>query len=235
MGHQPTRYSKPGGEYVSLRTQPRLASWMAAGHPDQLRLEKFLTHAYELVQGQLERTPEPLVLGLDVGLRECISLTDSHDLDNYLFPLAMRLAKLSGRSFVSVWGSKRHAETSSIYVGQATPTTDRPPGESFTVRTTASAESIAYKQQIQDQLTEARELDEGPASMQLSFSVGPRRNWMNLWKATIDALDPILGRTIPQHPWHPRDGRIVELGLHCGIEPSLKNDVVISIDASAKA
>lgn len=120
----PERSDAPG-------TEPRLASWMAAGHPDQLRLDEFLTHAYELVKGQLERAPEPLVLGLDVGLHESISLE-------------------------------------------------------------------------------------------------------HLWKATIDALDPILGRTIPQHPWHPRDGRIAELGLHCGIEPSLKNDVMISIDASAK-
>jgi hypothetical protein len=234
MEHRPTHFAKPAGEYVPLQVQPRLASWMAAGHPDQIRLEEFLTHAYELVQGQLKRVPDPLALGLEVGLPGSISLVGSHDLDNYLFPLAKRLSELSGRSFVSVWGSKQHADTSSISVGQATPMTGRPPAGSFTIRTNASADSIAYKQQIHDQLTGARELGEGAVSMQLSFSVGPRRNWLNLWKATIDALDPILGRTVPQRPWHPRDGRIAELGLHCSIEPSLKNDVLISIDASAK-
>ncbi|GAB2865706.1 hypothetical protein GCM10027176_79300 [Actinoallomurus bryophytorum] len=114
MEYRPTQYGKPRGEYVPLRVQPRLASWMAAGHPDQVRLEEFLSHACERVQGQLERAPEPLALSLEVGLPGSTSLVGSHDLDNYLLPLAKRLGKLSGRDFVSVWGSKQHADSSSV-------------------------------------------------------------------------------------------------------------------------
>jgi hypothetical protein len=65
--------------------------------------------------------------------------------------------------------------------------------------------------------------------LQLAFVVGPKRNWPNLWKPTFDALDPLLGRTGPDRDWHPRDGRIVDLGLHVDVDPSLGNDVVISI------
>jgi hypothetical protein len=234
VDNHPPLFAKPGSEYIPLSIQPRLASWMVAGHPDQVRLEEFLTHAYELVQHRLEQVPDPLVLGFDVGLQESTRRLESNDLDNYLFPLAKRLSERSGREFASVWGSKRHASASSICVAQVRPTTSRPPAEcSFTVRTNTSAQSTAYKQQIHDQFVGAVELGEGAVSMQLSFSVGPRRNWLNLWKATIDALDPILGQTIPQHPWHPRDGRIVELGLHHRLEPTLKNDVLISISATA--
>jgi hypothetical protein len=61
--------------------------------------------------------------------------------------------------------------------------------------------------------------------LQLAFVVGPKRNWPNLWKPTFDALDPLLGRTGPDRDWHPRDGRIVDLGLHVDVDPSLGNDV----------
>ena len=70
--------------------------------------------------------------------------------------------------------------------------------------------------------------------LQLSFIVGPRRNWLNLWKPTIDALDQIPGRTTPERSWHPLDGRVVELGLHCRVDPGLGNQVVIGVAAHAQ-
>ncbi|GLY89798.1 hypothetical protein Airi02_077270 [Actinoallomurus iriomotensis] len=105
-----------------------------------------------------------------------------------------------------------------------------PPHRSYSVRTSASSQTTAYKQQIYEQLDHAATLPDGPVSLRLRFSVGPRRNWLNLWKPTIDALGPILGRTAPEKPWHPRDGRIVDLSLHCRVEPSLGNEVAITID-----
>lgn len=49
----------------------------------------------------------------------------------------------------------------------------------------------------------------------------------------INALDPLLGRTQPDREWHPRDGRIVDLGLHVAVDPSLGYDVVVTIAATA--
>lgn len=37
-----------------------------------------------------------------------------------------------------------------------------------------------------------------PVRMQMSFTVGPGRNWLNLWKPAIDALGKILGHAARQ-------------------------------------
>jgi hypothetical protein len=102
-----------------------------------------------------------------------------------------------------------------------------------TVRTTASASTMAYKQQVSTGLTDAAELPPGPIAMELAFVVGPRRNWLNLWKPTVDALDRLLGRTYPDREWHPLDGRITELGLHRTIDETLGNNVAITIATRA--
>lgn len=77
----------------------------------------------------------------------------------------------------------------------------------------------------------AGELPAGPVRLQISFTVGPRRNWLNLGKPTIDALDPLLGRTRSDRDWHPRDGRIIDLGLHLTTDTGLGNDVILAITA----
>ena len=60
--------------------------------------------------------------------------------------------------------------------------------------------------------------------------MGPGRNWLNLWKPTIDALDPLLGRAREVRDWHPRDDRITALGLHLTMDETLGNDVLLQID-----
>ncbi len=54
---------------------------------------------------------------------------------------------------------------------------------------------------------------------------------MNLWKPTIDALDPLLGCTEVGRDWHPRDGRIVELGLNVAVDSARRHDLEVSIAA----
>ena len=101
--------------------------------------------------------------------------------------------------------------------------------------TAASSSSIAYKEAIHAAVSGAAVLPDGPVRLELSFVVGPRRNWLNLWKQTIDALDPLLGRTRPDRAWHPRDGRITDLGLHCTVDQSAGNKVAVGIYASAES
>lgn len=227
-------YARPDVEPIQLRVQPRLASWNAAGHPDQLRLEAALTDTGHLLMPAIAQLVEPLALRLDVGLPSSVPLLGEHDLDNYLYPLAGHLAKRMGKPFVSVWGTKQHADRSFVRVASAGPIIE-PEQVDYRcdVRTTASGSSTAFKREIHDQLVNARELAEGALAMQLSFVVGPRRNWLNLWKPTIDALGLFLGRSRPNRAWHPRDGRILNLGLHCAVDATLGNDVIISIRASA--
>lgn len=223
-------YRKPDGRLIPLLTQPRLASWDAAGTPGQVRLEVFLQHAETVVRPLLATIRTPVALRLDVGLEPTVDLLRTHDLDNYVFPLAARLSKNRGIAFASVWCSKEHAETSYLTVTEAVPVTHLcSPDRWLRVHTTTSSDSSAYKQQIHDQLAGEPELSDGPVALQLSFVVGPRRNWLNLWKPTIDSLGPLLGCSNPRTLWHPQDGRIVELGMHCRVDPTLGNDVHIAI------
>jgi hypothetical protein len=107
-----------------------------------------------------------------------------------------------------------------------------PPAFAWDARTTASAEKAAYKEQVRSAPGAASELPAGPVHVQIAFTVSPRRNWMNLWKPTIDVLDPLLGRTRPDRNCHPRDGRITDLGLHLTKDATLGNDISISITAA---
>ena len=226
--------AEPDDELIELQVAPRLASWMAAGHPDQVRLEAFLSHAEGVLVSHLAQLPDPLVLRMDVGLPVQVDLLKQHDLDNYAFPLAVRLTQVNGRQLSSVWVSKRHAATSAVGVQQAvarsTPSFDERWVE---VHTTASATTTAYKQQIHDQLAAVLPLPEGPVAMELSFTVGAHRNWLNLWKPTIDALESLLGRSSAQRAWHPRDGRIVRLAMHHHVDASLGHEVHIAVATMA--
>jgi len=60
--------------------------------------------------------------------------------------------------------------------------------------------------------------------MVIAFTVGAGRAWPNLWKPAIDATGQILGLPGPRR-CHPRDGRIVELGLSVEVDPSLGWDI----------
>lgn len=225
MTTTPRWYARPDGKGVTLTSMPRLASWNKADHPDQIRLRAYLEDTTALLAPHMVNSG-PWALVLDVGLPAGRDLLAMADLDNYAFPLA---ARLGNERLVSVWCTKRHADTSQVLVAPAQGTTG--PDRSYTVRTTASAETVAYKEQIRSAVAGAAELPPGPVQLRIAFVVGPRRNWINLWKPTIDALDPLLGRTRPDRDWHPHDGRITELSLHVHVDPSLKGDVVASIAA----
>jgi hypothetical protein len=229
---EPGFYLRPEGEPTELGTPPRLASWNVAGHPDQRRLAASLDHAEELLAPTLGQLTGPVALRLDVGLANHVLLLEAHDLDNYAFPLAQRLTRTQHLDLVSVWATKATANTSLIRCETATRASLPGPFDyRATVQTTASAAMTAYKQQVSDRLTGATELPPGPIAVELAFVVGPRRNWLNLWKPTIDALDRLLGRTHLDREWHPRDGRITELGLHRTIDETLGDGVVITIAA----
>lgn len=230
MGDWPVFFARPMGALEELEVTPRLASWDVAGHPSQVRLAEFLNHAEWVLGPSLRGLSGPLALRLDVGLPATADLLDMHDLDNYAYPLATRIARQTGRQMSAVWCSKKHAETSTVGLAAAKPIdADALPGEWIEVHTTASATSTSYKQQIHDQLADRTPVADGPVTLHLSFAVGPSRNWLNLWKPTIDSLERILGRTSPNRNWHPQDGRIVELGLHCQTDPDLGNRVRIAI------
>lgn len=220
-------YGRPDNTAHQLRLSPRLASWEKTGHPDQVRLRAYLDDTKALLAES--RVDGPWALRLDVGLPVGRNLLEMADLDNYAYPLAYHLRDCG---LVSVWRTKQHDERSFVRI-EAAREVSSPSTDVLIAKTTASASSLAYKEQVNAAVAEAAELASGPVRLELSFVVGPRRNWLNLWKQTIDSLDPILGRTQPNRPWHPRDGRITELGMHVGIDPSARDEVVVGIAATS--
>ncbi|WP_214406993.1 hypothetical protein [Pseudonocardia lacus] len=219
-------YAPPTTDPVQLSRRPRLASWDAAGHPAQLALADFLDHA-ELDLREHLRAEPPWTLELVVGLPATVPLLDHHDLDNYLHPLAQRLG---GQRLVAVRAAKGHSPRSAARLDTAR--SALPPGRFpvHHVRTTASAGTTAYKRQIHGQLSAAGAGAPPPGaalSAVVSFRHGPGRNWLNLWKPTLDALGPLIGEG--SRPWNPRDGAIVELAMHSTTDPLLGWDVEICI------
>jgi hypothetical protein len=220
-------YARPDGDTQELRFAPRLASWEKADHPDQVRLRAYLDDTEDLLAAS--RVDGPWALRLDVGRPAGRSLLEMADLDNYAYPLAKRLGSHPG--LVSVWCTKQHGEQSFVRIEPAREV----PSPQTDVRiagTTASATSLAYKEQVYTALADAAEIPAGPVRLELGFIVGSSVNWLNLWKQTIDSLDPLLGRTNPARNWHPLDGRITELGMHVTIDPDLGDNRVIGIAAT---
>ncbi|GAT03680.1 putative uncharacterized protein [Mycolicibacterium fortuitum subsp. acetamidolyticum] len=218
-------YARPDGDYAQLNVAPQLDSWDQADNRSQVQLRTFLDEAQALLAPS--RIDDPWALRLDVGLAPHLDLLSKRDLDNYAKPLA---ARLSDGKLVSVWCAKRGGANSSVRIEPAREV-PAPSTGVLLATTTASWDGPAAKEQIRSALAGVEELPDGPVRLELAFTVGPSRNWLNLWKPTIDSLGALLGHEQPFRPWNPRDGRITELGLHLDVDPSLRYEVVIGIAA----
>ncbi|HEV7422066.1 MAG TPA: hypothetical protein VGO30_19820 [Mycobacterium sp.] len=202
-----------------------------ADHPDQVQLRPYLDDTEALLAAS--RVGGQWALRLDVGRPSRRDLLDGADLDNYAFPLACRL---DDAGLLSVWCTKQHGEQSFVRI-EAAREMPPPSRDVLVARPTASYQKSggAYKQQINAAVVSAAELPAGPVRLELAFIVGLRRfrNWLNLWNPTIDALEPLLGRDPSENrAWHPRDGRITELGMHLTVDPAARYEVTIGIAAA---
>lgn len=224
----PMWYRRPVSEPAVLSHDPALASWMRRGHPDQQRLEAFLTAIDEDAEPALARIAGDVALELIIGLPPDEPLTRFHDLDNFLQPVVERLGQ---RRIPAVFACKHHAATSSLTVAPAAPVVTRP-ASMLTVRTAGSYERPAWKEQIRDACSAAmgsRPPHPGTATLEVSFVVSSLRNWTTLWKPAIDAIAaPLLGVPDTSDPWSPNDDHITRLGLHRTIDDSVDWDVVVN-------
>jgi hypothetical protein len=216
---------------LTLKLPPRLASWDAKESPSQQRLAEYLDHLEELIALEENTDAGPLGLLLDVGLGREIGIDEhGHDLDNYLFPVAHRLG---ADRFVLARATKSAGTVSTVAVGPAEPDSSvvDPTWATATAHTTTSATTAAWKHEVIAQLT--AQVPEQPQprllAVELALTVGPLRNWVNLWKQAIDALGPVVGLPDPSRPFTPRDDLIVSLGLHRMVDPTLGNAVRLNV------
>jgi hypothetical protein len=213
-------YLPPDGKPMTLVERPLLASWDAKTHPSQIKLRAYLDHMRRRVTLAIANAGGAVGLTLDVGLGPAADLLHQRDLDNFLQPVADALPT----DVCSYWTTKSHAVESTVTVG---PARDASAGSltgwaEVSVATAVTTSGSDWKHAINDAVAQtAVPAPDGPLELQLTFAVAPGRNWRTLWKPAIDALDPILGRTDPQRPFHPRDDRIIRLGLHRRINPAL--------------
>lgn len=218
-------YRQPDGPRLELKVSPALDSWNSHDHADQIRLRRFLDHVDELLGPSRE---EHLALALQVGLPDSGSrISVGGDLDNYLFPIARRLG---AARFDAVFGAKVRGDISTLAVGQATLIgDDRKPD--MRVRTTVSVETRAWKEQVRAACAASApgEPLTGSLSVDIEFRLNPARNWASTWKPAIDSLGPVLGAADALRPFAPNDDRIVRLGLHRTLDPSLGWDIEISV------
>lgn len=219
-------YRPPNGERVLLAVKPRLASWMAKGHHDQVLLETYLEAFTAVLDPHLEGLPESLVLELAVDVRSAPTQRGG-DLDNYLYPV---VEKLGPKRFASVWGIK-HSAASTVRVGAASPT-PLPEGDwhKAVANTAQAAGTAAWKHLVAAQIQEHVATPVlGALELHVALTVHPQRNWASLWKPTIDALGAVLGLDDVGKPFHPNDDRILVLGLHRTINDAVGDAIRIDV------
>jgi hypothetical protein len=221
-----TLFAMPTGPAMELELAPRLESWNRYDDPDQVALRKFVAHLRERIGPVVEQTSGPLAFRLDVGLAEALDPLWERDLDNYLFPIARELPD----RVVSVWGTKGRSTASFVRLEPAAPTNPSTAWRQVTVPRSSSGEGT-WKQAVWRAAQAEEALPEGPVALQLAFAGGSDRSWTSLWKPSIDALDPLLGRTYPGREWNPQDGRIVRLGFHRLPDDALGDDVSLTVCA----
>ena len=215
-------YRRPAG-VMRQSVKPQLASQDRAGHPSQVKLARFLAHVDAIAGPVLAAVRGRVAAELIVGFSDGVSLTDGgHDLGNYLFPVAQRLGP---QRVAAIFGRKIHGP-SSLAVGPAWPD---PAGAApqFSTRMGGSHTRRQWTQQLHDRLlVQAAIIDPGPAGLDIALTTGPGRNWASLCPPLIDAFRPVLGQD-PARPFHPRDDRVVSLGLHHIIDTAIAQDVII--------
>ena len=220
----------PSGKAFGLDLRPRKLSWDRAGSRPQVELGRFLAHAEKRAASSLGHLSGPLALRLDVGLPGNVDPLHEHDLDNFLYPLTKAL---DAARFVSVWGTKAPGEQSFLRIAQARSVAPPQGWQRWQAQTTVStSHETEWKRQVKAALARTSELPPGAVGLQLVFTVGPTRSWLNLWKMAIDALDPLLGRSYPDDEFDPKDGRVVRLGLHLRVDPAANHETRVTVWAT---
>ena len=223
----PLSFAMPQGESIPLELRPRLESWDAHDHPSQVGLREWVAHVTDRAQAGLKAIDGAASVRIDIGLPDEVDPLWQRDLDNYLFPIARALPN----RVVSFWATKRRAPLSELRV-QPAHVAAAPEWPRLDIAATPAGEDN-LKQVVRAAAAEHSELPEGPVAVEACFACGPGRDWRKLWKPTIDALDPILGRTYDDRDWDPQDGRIVRLGLHRQIQQDLDHACRATIWAAA--
>jgi len=148
-----------------------LESWDAGDHPGQRRMQAYLD---SVLPPDAMPTGDSLVLELVVGLPDAVSLVrGGHDLDNYLFPIARRLA---ARWLDAAFGRKARRDRSTLAVERAVPVAVTTP-PALQLMTTVSSSSTAWKWRVHDACPKVcqEQAPDGPLALTIALGAASRR------------------------------------------------------------
>jgi hypothetical protein len=225
-------FKRPDGRPVVLRRQPVLARVDAGADAGEPPPPPELGAALDALVADLEWTPrsgDHLVLELDIGLPSFVPpLARGHDLDDYLFPIVSRLGTIR---FDAVFAVKRPGIRSTIRVGRAVAADRPPPAPPVSVRTTADATSIDWKEQVHEACRRVTPVPApaGGVAVELRFTLSRRRNWAALWQPALDSLGPILGVPDPTRPYRADSSRVTALAMHRRLDDTLGHRVLVEV------
>jgi len=210
--------------------RPLLASWERKTHPAQVRLQAYLEELASAVE-PLPRPPARLFLHMDIDAEEPGRLLHHHDLENYLTPV---VSHLGADRFQLVSARKRVGGGSQLLVGSVRPVDQLAASEGwehFACCAGAGTQTKGWKANLRAALAASRPegLLPGPVEVHLAWRCSPRRNWVWLWKPTLDAMGPVLGEPDPQNPFNPADDRVVYLALHCSVDAMAGHSVDVEM------
>ena len=130
---------------------------------------------------------------------------------------------------MAVFGRKVRVTESRIALTPARRRQEATEDPDLVIRTHGSATAAGWKEQIHERCAEKyMQPTTGPVALTIEFRVSSQRNWSELWKPAIDALGPMLGMPHANR-FHPRDDRIVALGLHRVVDDSIGHDVELAM------
>jgi hypothetical protein len=156
---------------------------------------------------------EPLYFRLHVAVPEERDLLDLYDVENYLTHLVLRLGpnRIVLARATKAFGSESWAELRCAEE-------DATLGTGRRMTPFVAGSTTGYKAALRQHLLDCgvSELPPGAVGMRFGIRYSPRRTWANLWKATGDAFEPVLGRTARAgaNLFDPQDDRIVDLSFH---------------------
>jgi hypothetical protein len=144
---------------------------------------------------------------------------------DYLAPIVGRLGQVR---FDAVFA--RRARGSTLRIGPARPGSAPPPPH-VSVRTSASATSIDWKEEVHAACRAAtpRPAPPGPIGLDLRLTLSRRRDWTALWRPALEALGPILGVPDPARPYVAHTARVTEVGLHRRFSDGLGHRVLVEV------
>ena len=225
-------YSLANAREIALPISPRLDSWMAKDHPDQVRLREYLASFEHEGRAAIDAHG-----GKELGLELVVATPEAapawprgYDLDNYLLPV---VRALGSKNFRTVSGRKQTGGPSQLRIG-LTENAGRPDGDwRFAwAKLKAYWTTAAFKDELMMQIHEqVNPISDGPVHLRISIVTGRViRNWATLWKPIIDSLEGLLGRdSNGRHTYQPRDDLVTCLTFDFAVSPSVGKAICVAI------